>query len=86
MPMAIVGFGGRILAGVGKMLRIYECGQKKLLKKARCAPYHSQRADQPTNSLTYKATYTHKHTHLLLFTTPARRSCTACRSSYSPST
>ena len=41
--MSIVGFGGRILAGVGKMLRIYECGQKKLLKKARRAPSSTTR-------------------------------------------
>jgi splicing factor 3B subunit 3 len=34
VPVAIAGFGGRILAGVGRVLRIYDCGKKKLLRKA----------------------------------------------------
>jgi len=34
VPTAIAAFGGRVLVGVGKTLRIYEMGQKKLLRKA----------------------------------------------------
>ena len=34
VPSCITAFGGRILAGVGKTLRIYDIGQKKLLRKA----------------------------------------------------
>ena len=33
VPKAIVGFGGRVLAGVGNRLRLYDMGKKKLLKK-----------------------------------------------------
>ena len=33
VPGAIVPFQGRVLAGVGKYLRIYELGKKKLLRK-----------------------------------------------------
>jgi splicing factor 3B subunit 3 len=33
LPGAIVPFQGRVLAGVGKFLRIYELGKKKLLRK-----------------------------------------------------
>ena len=33
MPAAIVPFQGKILVGVGKYLRIYELGKKKLLRK-----------------------------------------------------
>ena len=33
MPYALAAFSGRLLAGVGKSLRLYECGQKKLLRK-----------------------------------------------------
>ena len=33
MPGSIVPFQGRVLAGVGKYLRIYELGKKKLLRK-----------------------------------------------------
>ena len=32
-PGALVSFKGRLLAGVGNMLRIYELGKKKLLRK-----------------------------------------------------
>lgn len=32
-PGAIVPFQGRLLAGVGKFLRIYDLGKKKLLRK-----------------------------------------------------
>ena len=31
--MAVIGFQGRLVAGVGKSLRIYEMGKKKLLRK-----------------------------------------------------
>ncbi|KAJ3506068.1 hypothetical protein NLJ89_g7080 [Agrocybe chaxingu] len=34
VPLALVAFQGRLLAGVGKALRIYDIGQKKLLRKA----------------------------------------------------
>jgi len=34
VPTAIAAFGGRILAGIGKSVRIYDIGQKKLLRKA----------------------------------------------------
>ena len=33
VPYALAAFSGRLLAGVGKSLRLYECGQKKLLRK-----------------------------------------------------
>ncbi|KAF8331909.1 CPSF A subunit region-domain-containing protein [Cantharellus anzutake] len=33
VPTALVGFRGRLLAGVGKALRIYDIGKKKLLRK-----------------------------------------------------
>ena len=33
MPYALCAFSGRLLAGVGKSLRIYELGQKKMLRK-----------------------------------------------------
>ncbi|KAJ7824665.1 mono-functional DNA-alkylating methyl methanesulfonate N-term-domain-containing protein [Mycena olivaceomarginata] len=33
VPLALLGFQGRLLAGVGKALRIYEIGKKKLLRK-----------------------------------------------------
>ena len=33
VPKALVGFGGRLLAGVGNRLRLYDMGKKKLLRK-----------------------------------------------------
>ncbi|CEH18667.1 pre-mrna-splicing factor rse1 [Ceraceosorus bombacis] len=33
IPLALKSFGGRLLAGVGKALRIYDLGKKKLLRK-----------------------------------------------------
>ncbi|EMR11005.1 hypothetical protein PNEG_00606 [Pneumocystis murina B123] len=33
IPLALLGFQGRLLAGLGKMLRIYEMGMKKCLRK-----------------------------------------------------
>ncbi|CAG8467179.1 432_t:CDS:10 [Ambispora leptoticha] len=33
IPMALLGFQGRLLAGVGKALRIYDFGKRKLLRK-----------------------------------------------------
>lgn len=33
MPLAIAPFQGRALVGVGKLLRIYDLGKKKLLRK-----------------------------------------------------
>ena len=33
VPLAIVGFGGRALISVGKTLRIYDLGKRKLLRK-----------------------------------------------------
>ena len=33
MPKALAGFGGRLLAGVGNRLRLYDMGKKKLLRK-----------------------------------------------------
>ncbi len=35
VPMALMAFQGRLVAGVGKALRIYEIGKKKLLRKGR---------------------------------------------------
>lgn len=32
-PLAICPFQGRVLIGVGKMLRLYDLGKKKLLRK-----------------------------------------------------
>ncbi|KAF7321883.1 CPSF-A domain-containing protein [Mycena kentingensis (nom. inval.)] len=34
VPLAVLGFQGRLVAGVGNALRIYEIGKKKLLRKA----------------------------------------------------
>jgi len=33
LPAAITPFQGRLLVGVGRYLRIYDCGKKKLLRK-----------------------------------------------------
>ncbi|EEB94465.1 hypothetical protein MPER_06713, partial [Moniliophthora perniciosa FA553] len=33
VPLALLGFQGRLVAGVGKALRIYDIGKKKLLRK-----------------------------------------------------
>lgn len=33
MPLAVLGFQGRLVAGVGKALRLYDMGKKKLLRK-----------------------------------------------------
>jgi splicing factor 3B subunit 3 len=33
VPLAIAPFQGRVLVGVGKLLRIYDLGKKKLLRK-----------------------------------------------------
>jgi splicing factor 3B subunit 3 len=34
VPLALLGIKGRLCAGVGKALRIYEMGKKKLLRKS----------------------------------------------------
>jgi splicing factor 3B subunit 3 len=34
VPLALLGLKGRLCAGVGKALRIYEMGKKKLLRKS----------------------------------------------------
>ena len=33
VPMALMAFQGRLIAGVGKSLRLYDMGKKKLLRK-----------------------------------------------------
>lgn len=33
MPLAVLAFQGRLVAGVGKALRLYDLGKKKLLRK-----------------------------------------------------
>jgi hypothetical protein len=33
VPLSLLAFQGRLLAGVGKALRIYDIGKKKLLRK-----------------------------------------------------
>ena len=33
VPTAICPFGGRVIVGIGKLLRIYDLGKKKLLRK-----------------------------------------------------
>ena len=42
VPLAVMAFQGRLVAGVGKALRIYDMGKKKLLRKVenkvRCLP------------------------------------------------
>ena len=38
-PGAVCAFKGRLLAGVGSALRVYEFGKKKLLRKAECGPF-----------------------------------------------
>jgi len=35
-PMALLGFQGRLLAGVGPYLRIYDLGMKQMLRKCQC--------------------------------------------------
>lgn len=34
VPLVMMAFQGRLMAGVGKALRIYDIGKKKLLRKA----------------------------------------------------
>jgi splicing factor 3B subunit 3 len=34
VPIALLAFQGRLVAGVGKALRIYDIGKKKMLRKA----------------------------------------------------
>ena len=34
VPLALLAFQGRLVAGVGKALRIYDIGKKKMLRKA----------------------------------------------------
>jgi splicing factor 3B subunit 3 len=33
VPLAVMAFQGRLAAGIGKALRIYDIGKKKLLRK-----------------------------------------------------
>lgn len=33
VPLAVMAFQGKLVAGVGKSLRIYDMGKKKLLRK-----------------------------------------------------
>lgn len=33
VPLSVMAFQGRLVAGVGKSLRIYDIGKKKLLRK-----------------------------------------------------
>lgn len=33
VPMALMAFQGRLVAGIGKSLRLYDMGKKKLLRK-----------------------------------------------------
>ena len=33
VPLAVLAFQGRLVAGVGKSLRLYDMGKKKLLRK-----------------------------------------------------
>ncbi len=33
VPLSVMAFQGRLVAGVGKALRIYDIGKKKLLRK-----------------------------------------------------
>lgn len=40
VPMALIGFQGRLLAGVGKAVRIYDVGKKKLLRKCETKVNH----------------------------------------------
>ena len=35
-PLAMMEFHGRLLVGIGKYVRIYELGMKKLLRKCEC--------------------------------------------------
>ncbi|KAG0170726.1 Splicing factor 3B subunit 3 [Apophysomyces sp. BC1034] len=42
VPMALLGFQGRLLAGVGKSLRIYDLGKKKMLRKCESRSIPSQ--------------------------------------------
>ncbi|CAO1633979.1 unnamed protein product [Parajaminaea phylloscopi] len=42
VPLALKPFGGRLLVGVGKVLRIYDLGKKKLLRKCENRGFPSQ--------------------------------------------
>ena len=39
VPQSICGFGGRVLVSVGRVLRIYDLGKKKLLRKCEAKPF-----------------------------------------------
>ncbi len=56
MPLALMAFQGRLVAGVGKALRIYDIGKKKMLRKVenKVRGGHPQRRpgiSRPRNSL-----------------------------------
>lgn len=42
VPLALHAFHGRLLAGVGRYLRIYDMGTKKLLRKCQSKPFSTQ--------------------------------------------
>ncbi len=50
MPLAVMGFQGRLVAGVGKALRIYDIGKKKMLRKVenKVRHFHQKKFDSLT--------------------------------------
>jgi splicing factor 3B subunit 3 len=77
VPHAMVAFQGRLLASVGKLLRIYELGKKKLLRKCECnaipnlvTKLHTQGnriiAADVAESLFF-LTYNHEQNRLIVF-------------------
>lgn len=85
VPLAMAGFQGRLLVGIGKMLRIYDLGKRKLLRKCenKSFPHCIQSITVQVNPITID-----KNGHsCLAFTSPGRRieSLLAIRQSHSTS-
>lgn len=54
VPLAIAPFQGRVLVGVGKLLRIYDLGKKKLLRKCENKVRHGRKSStKPCTSCRY---------------------------------
>ena len=45
VPLALMAFQGRLVAGVGKSLRIYDMGKKKLLRKVETKVFLTDRCN-----------------------------------------
>ena len=53
MPLALMAFQGRLCAGVGKSLRIYEIGKKKLLRKVETKVRYNVNEQNASTKLTF---------------------------------